>query len=231
MNAPQHLRLFSFASALAGTGGYKPEPGGSVTALQEDGRGWLFIHDLGLADLEPGKRARANYLQFSACLSWPQSEAETDGHAAQSSRHHDEQQPAFPPDCGLDLQRFRLEATISPAQWVLDVDGDGAHDQLAQVTDRASGAHDLVLCRAGASLHHLSSLNIYTDVGQGFAAMERWSVVPKTFASIGTPGGDTTWPAADGDVIVLERIEKSMHLVFMQDGRLTASTVYRLVEP
>ena len=70
VNAPQKLHLFGIEPALSGTGGYRPNDAGGVDPANQSGRGALTIEDFGLADLEPGEKARLNYLNFKVCMNW-----------------------------------------------------------------------------------------------------------------------------------------------------------------
>ena len=94
-----------------------------------------------------------------------------------------------------------------------------------------TGSRDLAICRAGTWLEFAADAATTGDDRLAISALERWRAVPPNYAAAGTPGGDTRWPAADGDVLVLERPEKSMYLLYRQDGRLRFTRVFRYVEP
>lgn len=222
VNAPQLLRLFEFSPALVaeGASGEAQPP--------NTGRGWLLIKEMGLTRLEQGQRARMNYLAFEACITWPR---EFD--AANDTTGDDPQYVAEEVEimgkCGLDLARWTLHAQVLPRYLGGDFDGDGSLDDVVQV---AAGEHrDLALCRAGTWLHLLRQADASAVFQHAVQAMEQWRVVDGKFADPGAPGGDAVWPQADGDVLVIERLEKSMHLIYMQDGELGVTTVYRYVEP
>lgn len=234
VNAPQHFRPFAFSTSLIGTGGFKPgtnsdEPG----FLQPDaeGRGWLKILDFGLADLEEGQQARMNYLKFEGCITWPKSaQVISDERLMTTHEYVDPEIEKFG-RCGLDLDVYQLNARILPRSVSGDFDGDGALDELIQVTERSGRGHDLALCRAGTWIHSLRSIDDKDDFQHTLSALESWRVVPADFAKPGAHGGEARWPDADGDVLVLERIEKTMYLVFMENGVLQTRRVYRYVEP
>lgn len=228
VNAPQQLRPFEFALSAAEVA-RSQNSAGTATATENAGRGWVWVEELGLTQLEQGERARANYLKFYACVSWPRVPTEDDAHDTRA--HH----TGYTPEeteifgaCGLDLQRWQPNALVLPRHLGADFDGDGAHDEVIQVA-RASGERNIAMCRAGTWLQLLAELDTDPDFQDTINAMERWQVVPRDFAAPGSPGGNTVWPEADGDVLVLERIEKSMYLVYRQRGVFKVAQVYRLV--
>ena len=99
VNAPQHLRLFEFSSALIGTGGFKPS---QRSAQSGEGRGWLQITDYGLADLQPNTRARMVYLKARGCLTWPRSESERMDFQARNMLDHTDEEREAVAACGLN---------------------------------------------------------------------------------------------------------------------------------
>lgn len=234
LNAPQSLRPFAFSAALIGTGGFKPgtnadEP--RFSSGQGEGRGWLRILDFGLADLAKGQQARMNYLKFDGCITWPKSTQVVKEERFLTTGEYAAPEIEKIGRCGLDLDAYQLSARILPRSVSGDLDGDRALDELVQVTQRSGHAHDLVLCRAGTWIDHLRDIDDNVDYQHTLSALESWRVVPGDFAKPGARGGETRWPNADGDVLVLERIEKAMFLVFMQDGALKTQRVYRYIEP
>ena len=153
INAPQHLRLFQFSPALSGTGGFRPPPAvtdSTHTNPDPDaGRGALMIIDMGLADLEPGQKARMNYLKFEACLTWPKSEEQMIEEAnAKSPVFLDAEQESMY-GCGLDWQQYELTAWILPRWTGGDLDGDDAIDEAAPIVRKADGRRGIAICRAG----------------------------------------------------------------------------------
>lgn len=235
VNAPTDLRAFVLSPALAGTGGFKPSTNADEPRLSApepgDGIGWLKVIDYGLADLQPGKRARMNYLKFDACLSWPRPEAER-------LRLVDLSSPAFSPEdreifgaCGLDFAIYDLDARHTPRTLGGDIDGDGALDVVAQATRLADGKRGLALCRAGTWLDLIGFTTALGDMEAGYPdSVEAWQWLS---------GGDDRpvhlhgidLPSADGDLLVLERIEKEAVVVFWYEDALRAKRVYRHVEP
>jgi hypothetical protein len=99
------------------------------------------------------------------------------------------------------------------------------------ILDQDHGGRDIALSRAGTWQHKLSEVFADTDYSYAVRKFERWRIVPGDYANVGDPGGDTQWPDADGDILVLERVEKSMHLVYWTNKSLHAKKVYRYVEP
>lgn len=233
VNAPQRLRPFEFSEGLIGTGGFKPPPGpphGEAERPAHAGRGWLEILDFGLADLNVGDRARMNYVKLRGCLTWPKSVAE-------ASAYRDRTELAYAPEmaeimgrCGLDLDRYRLAAQVAPRALAGDFDGEGAHDEVVQVTDQRTGLADLAICRAGTWHTVVSGLSNDAAFKHTVAALERWQLVGGDFADSGTDR-PASWPAATGDVLVLERIEKALYLVYFSDGTFGVQKVFPAGEP
>lgn len=238
VNAPQNRRVFFLSPSLAATGGYKPSsdeamPRHTAPDLAVDGMGWLEIKDFGLADLNQGEKARMVYLQFEACLIWPKTSAEI---AVQQDFRGTE----FTPEdtevfgrCGLDLKRYTLNAPFAPRTLSGDFDGDSVLDEVVRVKHRASGQQSLALCRAGTWLDIIHDGQ--TDGGllldDGFIGkVETWSLVSKDHGSFGYDGAPI-WPNPDGDVLVLERLEKEMVIVFWKNNTLRSQRIYRFVEP
>lgn len=234
VNAPQELRAFVISPSLAGTGGYRP-PSPSVAAPTpgpDDGIGWLKVLDYGLAGLEPGERARMNYLQFDACLSWPRAEEERDRLLDLASLAFTAEDKETFGACGLDLQTIELNASHTPRTLGGDLDSDGAIDAVAQVRRGVDGKRGIALCRASTWLD-LIGLDGETigDLEPSYIdRMEAW----QWLASGGEKPRHLTGydlPEADGDILVLERIEKEAMFVFWRDGALRAKRAYHHVEP
>ncbi|WP_022953497.1 hypothetical protein [Leucothrix mucor] len=153
VNAPQRLRLFEFSGALSGTGGFRP-PQGETTQPEasNNGRGALTIVDMGLADLEPGQKARMNYMQFNVCLSWLKTPEEILAEQnAQSPTFLDEELEILY-GCGLDPKQYEPSAWVLP-RWVqADLDGDDAIDDMVPIIRTSDGQHGIAICRAGTWL-------------------------------------------------------------------------------
>ena len=213
VNAPQHLRLFEFAPEIAGTGGFKP-PAAQSGASGASGRGWLQILDLGLTDLAPGQQASLNYLKVRGCLTWPRTPQQQSDFQFRTDPVYLDVEREIMGRCGLHLGHYTLQALVTPRHLGADLDGDGAADDLMQLVDQQTGLRDIALCRAGTWMSLLSRATAEETFLHTVRAMERWQVVPADYAKAGTPGGQAEWPAAIGDVLVLERIEKSLFLVY-----------------
>lgn len=234
VNAPQELRAFIISPSLVGTGGYRPPNRSSPPQAPspDDGVGWLKVLNYGLAGLKPGGRARMNYLKFDACLSWPRDGAERDHLTELASL-------AFTPEdhenfgrCGLDLQMIEMNATHLPRMLGGDLDGDDVIDEVAQIRRASDGKRGLALCRAGTWLHligldgkTLGDLNPhYIDQVEAWQWIRPTGDQPRHLAGYDLPD-------ADGDILVLERIEKEAILVYWRNDALRATRVYHLVEP
>ncbi len=237
VNAPQHLRAFVISPSLAGTGGFKPsnDPAGPrLSAPGPDaGIGWLRVLDFGLAGLEPGERARMNYLQFEACLSWPRSEAEQSALADAASFEYTETDLETFGSCGLALDDYRLDAWWLPRLVGGDLDGDGSLDAAAQIERRADGRRGMAICRAGTWLELLgfSDQSLGPGVRSDYVGqVEAWQwlgpddPLPRHLTGVALP-------PADGDRLILERVEKEAVALYWRDGALRAAHLYHYVEP
>lgn len=241
VNAPQQLRRFFFSPALVGTGGFRPSTDPDAPRLSapdpEDGIGWIEVLDYGLSDLEPGARARMTYLRFQGCITWPKTDEEI-------QREIDDASPEFRPEefetygtCGVDLSAYDLHAFILPRRQMGDVDGDDSFDEIAQIRRKRDGKRGLAVCRAGTWLSILGMSDEPTDELAGealrpgfFDQMEAWRLVPSDHGAFGYVD-EPEWPQSDGDILVLERIEKEMILLYWRDDALHSQQVYRFVEP
>ncbi len=236
VNAPQRVRQFQFDGALAGTGGLR------VSALTEPvsadaGRGVLNIIDFELTDPQPGVKAGMTYLKFQACLTWPRlSEAEERARAAEHERRArelDAQVLAFSEEeletfgtCGLDFSRYKLEARVAPRLLGLDIDGDGAHDEVAQVARLQDDRRGLALCRAGTWLQLLGFDEAFdAPTRHLISAMESWRVVAHDHGAFGYVD-EAAWPETVGDVLLVERIEKGMAIFYWRDAAVHTQKVY-----
>ncbi len=236
VNAPQRMRSFQFDGALAGTGGLRPAAA-AATVVSSSGRGLLKIVDFELAGLEPQGKASMTYLKFQVCLSWPKlPEAEELARAIEHERRArelDAQVLVFSAiehelfgSCGLDLTRYRLTAAVAPRQLSLDIDGDDAQDTVAQVTRIQDGRRGLALCRAGTWLHLLGfDQRFDAPTRHLLSAMEVWRMVPPDHGPLGYVD-EAAWPKADGDVLLVERIEKGMALFYWSKGAIHTQRVY-----
>lgn len=220
VNAPQHLRQFFFSTAPSGTGGFKPAPDGPAHPPPDpqDGRGWLRLTDMTLSPPAPGERAAMRHARLDLCLTWPRDAAQDPA--------------AFAPEdievlgaCGLDLGRWQPVAPVLPRLLGGDFDGDGALDEAVRLRDRATGAAALAICRAGTWLSVLAGAPLPGDL---LPRIEAWRVLPPGHGPLGYVD-EPPWPGADGDLIVLERHEKSLHLLYRADGAWQAQQVFRLM--
>ena len=234
VNAAQTLRLFAFSASLVGTGGFKPNTSPDLPRLDtppaDAGRGWLRMIDYGLADLAPGERARMNYLDFEACLTWPHNTVVNPPPAAHPDRADMVTTEALETlgACGLDLHRYELRPVLAPASQVLDIDGDGAWDEVFQIGAKDGDVRALALCRAGSWLH-LAGPEEATALSGVLPQLESWHTVARDHGPFGYVD-EPRWPRPEGDVLVLERFEKSMDLLYWKQGALRTQRVYRYIE-
>ncbi|WP_339949480.1 hypothetical protein [uncultured Albimonas sp.] len=208
LNAPQRLRLFEFEPAYAGTAG----PRAPLDALPPGtGRGWLRIDDLGLADLARGERARAVWMRFSACLTWPKTPGEIAAEADAASPLYTPGERARLAACGL-TEAETADPWLLPRALAGDFDGDGGGD--LAVPARRAGGREIVLCL---------SRDRRLSVGPGapglpddlLPRLEAWSVEPGVR------------PAPD--VLLLDRLEKSRHALTLREGAPVVTRRFQIV--
>jgi hypothetical protein len=237
VNAPQGDRRFVFATSRAMLAKLAPATDPGVPRYVEPGPdagvGRLEVLGYKLADLERGSKARMIYLEFEVCLSWPKASADPDGDPVDAGPTYSAEDIETFGSCGLDLETFELDAAILPRGLQVDLDGDDALDTIAQIRRRSDGKRGLALCRAGTWLHVLGMDG--RPVGEAlrpgyFDQLEAWGSLARDHGPLGYEG-EPAWPLSDGDVLVLERIEKEMILLYWKDGGLHSRQVYRFVEP
>ena len=209
VNAPQRLRLFEFEPGFAGPAGIKAAPG--TTPSPGSGRGWLFIHDLGL-DAFPesaDERVGAVWLRFEACISWPESDTGSAGNAAEFDTEEREQLYS----CGLSPD-WRPLAWLRPRWLGGDFDDDGALDYAAPII-RSDGTKALAVCLAGTWVRFVGPGGVSLGDNTAVESIEAWRVEDR---GRGAP-----------DELRLLRLEKSEHAIWAEDRQLRVRTLFRLV--
>jgi len=198
------------------------------------GAGWFIIRDMGLADLNAGQRARLVYMRFDACLTYLKTEEER-------RREADLQSPDFRDEEIEMVRACGLEADYEPDAWVLprwqgaDFDHDDALDFAVPVRRVSDGRRAVAICRAGTWLDVVGPGGVDIDLGQSgriadyMQKVEAWRAGPLEDLPI-YDGADAP-PDVAGDVLALERIEKSAYSLYRTDGAWRAYRHYRYVEP
>ncbi|GAB5468175.1 MAG: hypothetical protein Kilf2KO_12050 [Rhodospirillales bacterium] len=198
VNAPQSLRLFLFDPSGQAAETVDPE---SLT-----GRGWLELLDYGLADLEPGQRARMVYAKFHACLTWPGTTP-----APEVATVTPELREIFAV-CGLG-QGYELAPLQSHLNLTGDFDGDGVIDQAALVRRLADGKRAVALCRAGT---RLELVGLEQDLGElqtaYFDRMTWWGLHP--LGPVGQGAVPAPPPRLFGDAVTLGKDDSSSVLLY-----------------
>ena len=231
VNAPQRLRGFVISPNLAGAGGLRL-PNDPIETSPNDGLGWLNIIEMGLDSLEPGAKARINYMKFDACVSWPRSESEQMALSESTRLEFSPEDTETYGACGLSLDTHELSATFSPRQLGGDLDGDGALDEVTQIIRSADGRRGLALCRASTWLDMIDlEADRVIGLRDGFVGQtEAWQWISQNEP---LPRHLTGYelPEAAGDYLILERVEKEAFVLFWYDGKLQAKRMYGHVEP
>jgi hypothetical protein len=176
--------------------------------------------------------AAPDSLPLLTCDATPEREAAQRRADAESPRFLDEEREEIGA-CGLDLTRFALDARLLPRRLHLDLDGDGAEDSIYPVRSLSDGSPLLALCRGGTWLDLIGPAHPTLkdgDIAHIVRALEKWTVVPANHGAFGYEG-EPGWPSPDGDVLVLERIEKGMAIFYWKDEALQSRSLYRFVEP
>ncbi len=231
VNAPQNLRAFVISPSLAGTAGLRTSDG-TQTPGPDAGLGWLKVVDFGLANPVPGTKARMNYLQFDACLSWPRSDEETSQLLDEASLDYTPEDAETFGSCGMSLAEYALDARYGPRTLGGDLDGDGALDEVAQIRRTTDDQRGLALCRAGTWLDLIDlDGKVSGDMRPGYVGqVEAWQwLAPGARLPRHLEGYEL--PKADGDMLVLERIEKEAVLLYWRGGSLKTKRLYGYVEP
>lgn len=215
VNAPQDMRAFVLSESAAGT---PPSP--------TDGIGWLKIEDYGLSDLEPGEQARMSYLKFNACLSWPKSEEDQRAEADLNSLDFIDVDQEIFGSCGLDLAKYELNASITPRMLGGDMDGDDAIDQTAQIVRKSDDQKGLALCRAGTWTNEIGySGGVAAEI---VPSLEAWHWISDP-DDLPLSLRGMALPEADGDILVLERVEKQAVAIYWKEGSLKIAELFRIV--
>ena len=207
VNAPQRERNFVIARS----------------GDADEGYGWLKILDYGLADLEPGARARMVYLRFDVCLVVPKTQAGIDAAASAVDPNFAPEEKERMRACGLP-PAYRLEAWLLPRWLEGDFDGDEAIDAVAPVVRSGDGGRALALCRAGTRFSLFEEGDITGLPAGYFDVVEAWRVGP--MSAIPLYAGEMSRPTLAGDVLTLERIEKSAYSLYWHDGAAHAHRHY-----
>lgn len=233
VNAPGKERKFIFSENLEGTGGFKPskneyEPK-YIKPPQDEGRGWFRIVDYGLADLDKDEKARMVYMKFFSCLTWPKTEEEIKIEADFNSTVYIAEEKEIFGSCGL-RPPYELNAYALPRTLGGDIDGDGSLDIYAPIKRSSDGKRGLAICRAGTWFHLLGfDEKVKPDLKPGyFDQIEDWYVVYKNRPEINNL---EISEQAKGDVIVIERIEKSRYFIFWDGNEFKSHLDYVFVEP
>lgn len=228
VNAPQHLRLFQFSPSLSGTGGFRPPSTTTDPTLldpdPDSGRGALTITDMGLADLEPGQKARMNYLKFEVCLTWPKSEEQIiEETNANSPVFLDEEKESMY-GCGLNGQQYELAAWMLPRWTGGDLDDDDAIDDVAPIIRKVDGRRGIAICRAGTRV---------SVVGLDEAAQQ--PLEPGYYSLADYLDLAEYWEMrtsdAGADMLVLGQIEKSEVGISWNVDHFSHRLLFHLVEP
>lgn len=218
VNAPQLDRRFTLNDPREG-------------AVRSMGLGWLTIQDYGLADLHPGERARMVYLRFEACVLTPKTPEEQDREADLANPIYGDEEMEQIRACGLDLA-YRPEAWVMPRMVGGDFDANGSHDFALPVVREEDGQHGIAVCRSGTwmSVLGIDEVPPGSDLVPGyFNQVEAWNAGPRD--DLLQYGDDTGLPARPGDIIIIERIEKSAYSIYWDGDEFRSHLHYTYIEP
>ena len=95
-----------------------------------------------------------------------------------------------------------------------------------QVINHDTGERDIALCLAGTHLKLLNQSTTDPAAQHTVSALERWQLAPAKFAQPGASASGAQWPDADGAVLVIERLEKSMFLVYFEQDTIRFRRAY-----
>lgn len=226
VNAPQQLRLFGFDPALSGTGGFKASAASGVDPENQPGRGALTIRDMGLADLEPGQKARMNYIKFDVCMTWPKTghEKRKEEEAAVALAQARKVTPELIEQmgsCGIDLATYEITAFLTPVELGGDFDGDDAFDQATPVVRKSDGKRGIAICRAGTWAHVIGmsgKMGAHLSAAY-FDNIDWWSLHGR--GPVGLGGGEGPPPTLAGDALFIGKEGASSALVYWDGEKFT----------
>tara|TARA_R110000868_G_scaffold102358_1_gene281871 strand:+ start:10340 stop:11317 length:978 start_codon:yes stop_codon:yes gene_type:complete len=213
VNAPQDVRRFLIAD----------DDGAPVPGV-------FNVRDRGLADLDPGMRARLVYLRFDACLYFPRSDEAQHAAADLASPDYLPEEIEQMRDCGLGAGH-ELDAWMLPRTLSGDFDGDGSIDLAALVRRTSDGLRDIAVCRAGTWMTYLgpggaastNSLAEYIQQAEAWQIERLEALHPAELSSAPV--------AAHGDLLSIERIEKQAYAVYWDGTQFRWFERYHHVEP
>ncbi|MGH1423966.1 MAG: hypothetical protein ACRBBU_04515 [Pseudooceanicola sp.] len=210
VNAPQHRRDIAFHPELAGTGGFKSSDGAGGLGPPL-GAGQIVVRSMVLSPPKRGERAEFLRAQVDACVTWPKTG--TDQAIDQLAQ------------CGVDMRGWTLAPGFDP---LFGAFGGGDRRYLAAMLRNAqSETPRIAICLNGQSAGEIGADSPLLPDGL-LSQAEAWRVLPRDHGPLGYVD-EPPWPIADGDVIAIERIEKSLHLLYLSNGAWRSQQVYRLV--
>ncbi len=213
VNAPQTKRGFIFSPEVGRSLGVGPRSPvwAEIERISETGRGELEVLDYGLADLEPGQRARLVWLSFRVCLEW--------------NPGIETRNTLFPADvitdfqgCGLakDLQ---LSGHMTPRFFEADFDGDGSLDRVAPVRRVKDGKRALAFCHPETQRLFLVGLQqaLGEMVPEYLDRIDWWDLYRRPVAAQGASGDPP--PVLHGEALTIGIAEVSSILIYWQGER------------
>ncbi len=239
VNAPQQERTFTFGR-LATDPARNPElitPNGqppnaaTVEPLEgEYGAGELVIEDYGLADLEPGQRARMVYMKFHGCVAWNRGSYEHSLASTADPEIAKNVADAFAA-CGLDPQLYKLSGRMSRGReggqraWQEpDLDGDHLRDLAVPVTRLSDEAPGIAMCLRKERKLVLAGfdgrIGEHLDPGY-FATADYWGIHEHRKVSQGVAEGDP--PELAGDALLFGKEGASSVLLYLDQDLSPAS--------
>lgn len=228
VNAPQHLRRFSFGVLAAeGLGGQAP-PGLTVSGLGE-----LRISDFTLTPPEPGERASMISLDFSACLIWQGGAERLDPMTVADPGVAFENVVSGLIGCGLDTGQFKASDRMSQGReggqspyLKPDLDGDNIPDLVVPLTRRSDQAPGLAICLLGDETLILAGFKgrIGRHLDPAFFGRADYWAIHRGPVYQGADEGPP--PALRGDALIFGKEDASSVLVYL-DAALEVSSYWQ----
>ncbi len=233
VNAPQHMRRFSFGS-LATRKYRTPDLTPPKASKRPDGFGGLgrlVIEDFKLADLGKRQKARMTALTFRVCLTWFGGSEKPDPVVVADPGVAFEKLVSGMKACGFDFRAYRLSDRMAggreggQAPWLdVDMDGDGSADLVVPVTRLRDKRAGIAICLKTSGKLKLAGfegrIGRHLDPDY-FGRADWWNVFPRGPVSKSEAEGPP--PILHGDAVVMGKDGASSVILYLGPGRKLSS--------